>query len=582
VQLKNFTKYENYIFAAAIWLVIFLFIFPCFNLGFDLTDEGWQLAKAWGILHGDFENNADLIWGSSFLNGLWMLIINKPSLIWSRIAYLLFIPFFGIISYMILKEFFPRKNVFFSVITAFLLFNKTFLIYSTANYYYLPVFASLLSFLLLIRFHKSEKPFFRYIILSGVLAGICIHLKFTYILIIPVFLIYFIWFNDKSFKLKSALYFYSSLFITVMIGFIFLFFQGGAVDLVYEHGRLSIFDMFGYFFGTSEVNSSLNYSAKNLFGIYLKDLASVINLAFVPIILLASSSYFIKIYPKIKHLVTIIFGVILYFYIFQDISVSHLKIISTVLGIGTLLLFFKPENSKLRLPYYIFISIFALSFLGSGTGFYAGVFSLGFFGFTAFAIVTATDYGSDRINAKMLLPAFITTSIILQIFKSYSPYRDLPSEYLNTEFKSSELIGIYSFKERVEAVDEFLDFVNKENIRENKVIFVAMPMFYYLLDVNPVISETHDVILGFEQLKKEVAEANPDIIVVPVQSPRGQLWPLPQNAGHWTKDGFEKQTVHYYKFYNNYITENNFEKIFENAMFIVYRKSDLLREEQEQ
>jgi len=104
-------------------------------------------------------------------------------------------------------------------------------------------------------------------------------------------------------------------------------------------------------------------------------------------------------------------------------------------------------------------------------------------------------------------------------------------------------------------------------------------MFYYLLDIKPVISETHDVILGFEQLKKEVINAAPNIIVVPVQSPRGQLWPLPQNVDHWTKDGFERQTAHYYKFYNEYMTQNNFKRIFENKMFIAYRKSDLLREE---
>ncbi|MBU4486412.1 MAG: hypothetical protein KKD38_05740, partial [Candidatus Delongbacteria bacterium] len=147
------SKFKNYLYPFLLWNIIFFILSLTFNMGFDLTDEGWQLAKSWGILHGDLQNNSDLIWGSSFVNGLWIAVINKPLLLWSRFGYLLFLPFSGVIIYLILIEYFPKKYVFYSIIVAFLLFNKQFLIYPVINYYYLPVFASLLSFLCLIKYH---------------------------------------------------------------------------------------------------------------------------------------------------------------------------------------------------------------------------------------------------------------------------------------------------------------------------------------------------------------------------------------------------------------------------------------------
>jgi hypothetical protein len=446
-----------------IWGLLFIFLLPFYNLGFDLTDEGWQLAKAWGISHGDFKNNADLIWGSSFFNGLWLLIKNEPSLLWSRIAYLFFIPFFGTVIYSMLKEFYPQKYVFFSVVTAFLIFNKTLLIYSSVNYYYLPVFASLLSFLFLIKFHNSEKYSLSYIILSGFFAGVSILLKFTYILIIPVFLIYlFLFFEKKSSVSKSLIIYYGSLFSAVLAGFIILLFLGGAGDLVYEHNRLSIFSMFDYFLGGSTVNSSLNYSAQNLLGIYFKDTISVLNFALIPLLLLFLCSHFYTKNSKLRYLILLIFCTILYLYIYQIFSDSHLKMISAVLGIATYFLFvLKRTDSNFSLLFFIFISGFALSFLGSGTGFYGGVFSLGFMGFSAFTLSAAASIDSPKINSRIVLPIFFIIALITQFSKSYSPYRDLPSEYLNVEFKSPELNGIYSFKERVETVDEFLDFANR-------------------------------------------------------------------------------------------------------------------------
>ena len=556
-----------------------LIIYPDFNLGFDLTDQGWQLAKSWGMMHGDFRNNVDLIWGSSFINGLWLNAQSHPLILWSRIGFLILIPCIGVLIFLILKEFFHKNYSFISIIIAFLFVSKIFLIYFYVNYYYLPVASSLLSFLFLTKSFKQRNNNYFHQSLSGIFAGITIHLKFTYILIIPVLITYVFLFCTKEHRFRTSFFLFSSVFVALIAGFGVLLAAGGASTLIYEHGRLSIFDMFGYFFGLSDANSSLNYSYKNLLSIYFKDLITVVNYTMIPLLIFISTSYLSLKYSKMKILLSIAGGVSLYFFIFYSYPES-LKLIGSFLVIqAAMTIYFNNRSKETLFLNFIFISVFALSFLGSGTGFYGGLISLGFLGFVSMTIcTTSTGISSDKFNTKIMFSVLIIAGSIAQFTKEKTPYCDLPSSYLNTEFRSPELSGIYSFKERVDVVDEFMDFAKSEQIDHDRVIFVGMPMLYYLLDINPVISETHDVILGFEQLKKEVIEANPNVIVMPVQSPRGRLWPLPQNADYWTSDGFERQTAHYYEFYREYMSINNFKKEFENAMFAVYRKSELLRE----
>lgn len=566
-------KFENLFYPFIIWNFIFILISFTYNLGLDLTDEGWQLAKSWGFFHGNPIENSDLIWGSSFINGLWLLIKHDPSVLWSRIGFLFFIPFNGIIIYYILNEFHNKKTSFISTAVSFLFFYRFYLNYSVINYYYLPVFSILISFLFLIKFHKNtnSRPSVKYLIISAVFSGFAIHLKFTFILIVPFFIIYLYLFPNKN-RFRSMLLYYSGMFSAVILGFLILFILGGASELTTDSTRLSIMNMFKTVFAQGQVNSSLNYSFKHLMNLYFHDIYLIFKelpVIFSAVFICSLTAYR---FPRFKLFLTLFLGLFLSFVVlvFQD---NHLVSIEIVLSLALLIALFNKNSSRNpTILIFLMLSVCALSFIGSGLSLFASLISLGFYGIAAVTISELVGSRSDIVNFKTVYYSVIILVVATQVFKPYSPYRDLPSSYLNTMFKSTELEGIYSFKERVDVVDEFMDFAKTENIRSEKVIFVAMPMFYFLLDVNPVISETHDVILGFEQLKKEVILAEPDVIVMPLQSPRGQLWPLPQNADFWTRDGFERQTAHYYKFYKEYLEENNFKIIFENTMFVAYRK----------
>ncbi|NOR45877.1 MAG: hypothetical protein GQ534_09855 [Candidatus Delongbacteria bacterium] len=231
-------KHKNSIYPFLLWNIGFLFLSSTYNLGFDITDEGWQIAKSWGILHGNLNDNADLIWGSSFINGLWLSISGTPLLLWSRLGYLIFLPFIPVLNYLLFSKYFPKKTVFFITLISFLFFHRYFAIYSVMNYYYLPVVTSLISLWLLSLYHTGKDNSKYLLILSGIFAGISIHLKFTYVLILFFYAIYLYVFTDNQNKLKDAGYYYLSIFTTILAGFLLLFLINGASDLLYKHNRL--------------------------------------------------------------------------------------------------------------------------------------------------------------------------------------------------------------------------------------------------------------------------------------------------------------------------------------------------------
>lgn len=575
-------KGSKYFYSFLVWNIIFFLLSLNANIGFDITDEGWQLAKSWGLLSGDISNNSDLIWGSSFVSGLWLKIFGTPSLIWSRFGYILFIPFIGIVIYNILIKYLEPRKAFFGIIISFLIFYRNYLIFPSMNYYNLPLFLSLLSILFLIKNIKAvnkKERMITYLILSAVFAGVAVHLKFTFIIIIffpPVFFLI----SRETYNAKDYLVYYLTFFSSIILGFMLIHILGGSRDLVYDHNRLSVFDMFSTFFGSSETDATLNYSAGYLIDLYFGQFLFTLRETYLVLIIILPITYLSRKTNKFNYLFVCFLGLFMYLHFKHNYSMSYLKLMCIFFSMSIIIFYANRNDYKdTVLLHMIFLSVFVLSFAGSGTSFYGGFFSLGFWGYSAYVLTIIFSSNDSLFASKVIQYSLICFIMFLQVFNTYSPYRDLPASYLNTMFSSKELFGIYSFKERVDVVDELIDFSKKKITASDRIIFVTLPMFYYILDIKPIISETTETLLSFEQLKKEVINANPNIIVVPVQSPRGYLWPLPQNADHWTKDGFERQTAHYYKFYNEYMTQNNFERIFENKMFIVYRKSDMLREE---
>ncbi|MBN2788764.1 MAG: glycosyltransferase family 39 protein [Candidatus Delongbacteria bacterium] len=557
-------------FPFVLWNIIFFLLTFTFNIGFDLTDEGWQLSKSWWSIHGNTTGNFDLIWGSSFINGLWMSIPSRVSLIWSRFGFLLFFPFFSTVIYYILKRYYAGKYVFWGVVISFLFFYRNFLIYPYINYYYLPVFFVLLSILFLLNYEDNLK--LKHLILSGLFAGISIHMKFTFILILPVYGIYLTLFEvDNPNKKRSVIIYYSALLSALITGFIILTFAGS--DTFFDKdSRLSILTMFNTFFGSKKINSSLNYSFIHLTYVYSKDLGVMILHLIVPLILFISGAVLSKKYIFLKYFSWLLIGILLIVYKEQTDN-NFLLVVSIFFALDIILTALHgSKNREIFKLNYMFLYVFFVSFLGSGMSIYAALISGGLFGFSAFIITALLSVRPEKLDFRILVYSLIVFILVIQFKKEFVAYRDIESRYLNAMFKSPELSGIYSFKERVDVVDEFISNAKKIISKDDKVFIVGMPMFYYILNIEPVISEPYDLILGLDQLKEEIKEQDPSVIITPVQSPRGVYWPLERNISFSLKDKFEISTRKYHEFYGSYISENGLIKVFSNSMFQIYKK----------
>lgn len=569
----NFNSVKKYFFHISVFLSTIVMLFFVFNKGFDLTDEGWQLSKSWFFFKGGFAENSDLIWGSSFVGGLWLVLQDIPTLFWARLGFLIFFPLLPLTVFLILKQFYSEKTAFYSVIFSFLFFYRNFIVYYTLNYYWLPVFASLLSLLFLVKYDRSK--LLKHIFLSAFFAGISVHLKFTYITIIPLFALYLIFFAkqlSKKDKLKILGSYYSAFTLTIIAGFVLLFISGGISGLISENPRLSILSMFSAFFSGNKVNSRLDYSFSALSVKYMLELKTILLLSIAPLLLFVISGYFSRKRRMISYIsgASVCYLLILY----KDLTGHDYLLLISIFAALWLFVFLAERSPKrdLALLSAGFIYIFIISFAGSGMGFYAGLISTGLMGFSALAFCIILNSKSKLYAQSSVLIAVLGFVLYLQIATKSFYYREAESSLLNVPFSTPELSFIYSFKERVESVDLFFEAAALFITKEDKTFISGMPALYYLLDQKPLVSDTYETILPLSQVKSEIKTAKPDVFILPVQSPRGNYWPLEKNKDHRKRDKYEINSIPYYRFYYEYMAENGFMKVFENDMFAIFRR----------
>jgi hypothetical protein len=569
----NLNSGKKYFFPISVYLMTAIMLAFVFNKGFDLTDEGWQLSKSWFFFKGGFSENADLIWGSSFVCGLWLHLQEIPTLLWARLGFLITFPLLPLTVFLILKQFYSEKTAFFSVIFSFLFFFRNFIVYYTINYYWLPVLASLLSLLYFVKYDRSKS--LKHIILSAVFAGVSVHLKFTYLTVLPLFGLYLIFFANTVSKKDKANFFalyYAAMTITLAVGFVLLFFSGGADGLISENPRLSIAAMFSAFFSGNSVNSRLDYSFSSLSIKYLLEFKTVMIHTAVPLLLFSGSGYFFKSRRITSYFSGAVVCFLLIIYKIQ-IGHNHLLLISIFSALWAFSFFTeKPAKRDFMLLSAGFAYIFIISFTGSGMGLYAGLISTGLIGFSALVFCRILSSKPALFNPAPVLIAVLGFILYLQITNKSYYYRDAESGRLTVPFNTPELTGIYSFKERVSSVDGFFEAAAGLIAKEDKTFISGMPALYYLLDQRPFVSETYETILSLDQVKSEITEGEPNVFILPIQSPRGNFWPLERNKDLWQKDNYEVNSMGYYRFYYQYMADNKFSRLFQNDMFAIFKR----------
>ena len=112
----------------------------------------------------------------------------------------------------------------------------------------------------------------------------------------------------------------------------------------------------------------------------------------------------------------------------------------------------------------------------------------------------------------------------------------------------------------------------KKNINDSDTIicFNSIPMFYYLLNKDYFLADPWIIVTNFNSVKNSLenkANSNfyPDYIIFSKKSAKENNWPD-------TDIIIDKKDRNIYEYLIYYIKYNNYESIYENTTFILYKK----------
>ncbi len=565
IYRKNISAVYN---SKVLFSLIFLFFLYRIPQGFDLTDEGFVLTKSRFMFHGAFHLNIDMIWGSSFVNGLWLSILNVPSLIWERVGFTILVALNSLVVFKILKLFFTKKESF--LVVLFLTLFIPFGVGQTINYQNLPVLFILISFWFFLSGIKTENRF--KLIFSGFVIVTSAMLRFPLIVYLsfPVFYA----FSEYLILKKRLSEVFKNLFFTGIgiFGGLFFFFLVLHFTNSFEE---YINAVIGRFKNAETVDST--HTLSHLINVYLYDLRLIfqrIVAAFVSILIFAGINVLLK-RKALKILSSFILGFLLF--VFALKVPVYFNWIYTVLGFELaafiIFLFSTYDNFKKYFPISFFaLFLFFTAFVGSDIGFRMHLWSGAeiFFGSVFLLLLHSVviKFKIVKLDFRTIIFSFIVFLILLyiKIEPSYI-YRDQPRRHLTENFEFAALKGIKSTKRRVETTDSLLFFVSSE-IKNNETVFVAgtMPMLYFLMQKKPVLKDLwKQDSRDFEKYIKN--NLLPNYFIFPLKNPRNYYWP------ERTSRIPERDSINLV-YYKNFVYENNYETIFKNSMFEIYKQEN--------
>jgi len=219
----------------------------------------------------------------------------------------------------------------------------------------------------------------------------------------------------------------------------------------------------------------------------------------------------------------------------------------------------------------IFISIilFFFSFIGSNNGirtlFWSGALILPFGSFVLLLKGTGYSFQGRTYGFSLPVISFMLFMVIQLIsLKDDDVYRERPRKELTSKFNNAEMSGIRSNLQRVNATDSLIHFM-KETIKKDETLFIIgpAPIFYYLLDVNPLISGIWTCSPA-EFEKKNLNYSSIDYFLLPKKDPRENSWP---RSGIFPSLSSDISMTGYYL---KYLEDNLYVKLYENSVFILF------------
>jgi hypothetical protein len=598
MQLSNYKK--NII----VFLITLLFLLLFSPFGIDLTDEGKQMSIAWNIFHAKTIHSYNMHkFGSWFVNGLWLSIIGRPFLLWARLGGVILMTLMTLFSYMISKKYLNNNFTIFILVTSLMFIICENHPETKIDHSNLPTLFALISlflFLLYIRPEMDFKGSVLFNISASIFMFISILTRVPHILFLFFPVIFFLLskklFNTSWKKILHAiLTYYVPVFLIIIIGVIYLQIKNGnGITIINK-----IFnDMFGLLIKIEKVKElNLNvinkpYELKKisysffLLHKYIRDSIYIFSLMFFFLIGIIILNILYEKYQKrllknkyIEYSFYFIIGLFLFVFLFLKPWMWYMATYGFIFAF-LIIIFTKKINLKYEF-FYIFwgILFIYISFLGSNNGYRHSVPSGAIF--ILISIVGLLNYKrkNDLVSNNLLfLNKFTYIFFIVLLIFSFNKRifndnkRDVQPVFArDTMFKSKVLSGIFSSKDRVEAIDGILE-VSKNYINDENTLlcFNSIPMLYYLLDKDYFLNDPWLIPNNFNSIKSRLEnKANnniyPDYIIFGKKSAKEDNWPD-------TKVVIDDKDKVLYDYISMYIKTNNYKIIYENKAFLFYKK----------
>jgi hypothetical protein len=451
---------------------LFIFIFQYSQLwapfGVDVTDSGFMASKYWGMFHGCWFENIDLIWGSSFLGGLWESLLSEPRYLWLKTGYSLIFASIGYSTFRLLQTRF-RSSVSFIAVLVAVVFSRYQI--DIPNYNNISAFLGLSGVLQILQ-HEShattgESTGGTRLILAGFLLGISVFSRLPNILYVAFPVLFWgssvlLGMATKTESMKRGLFVY--------LGFGFALIAGAI--LLYTTNSLHEYIMVLF-------KPTSGHSIGYLIYHYYRDVKDLLFhlLVFLPFLL---ALYFIDIKNfRVRLKLPIYFAVLFaYFYFFRfmfnpfetrTFRLEKTTVLSVAfsLYIPFLLTTDKLGNNKENLSWFLSsLFVFIVAFVGSDVGIIAGIYSGGAVFLLAFTIAFASNLSYSGTFFRFL-PIVFGLFILLDNIDKRTYYRDIPHTD-RAVFQTEQLWGMVSNRARVDLVDAIWGYHREVDIPSEK------------------------------------------------------------------------------------------------------------------
>ena len=593
------------LFSAFVFSVTFFWS----QYGIDFGDDGLNSTVSWFFVNDGMRGASNRFYiGSTVLNGIWMNLHTPPLLLWNRLGVVLMIT----IEFLLVYKMFRKYNgaiVFLGILTAWLsLLGLRGTAEMALNYSSMPAFLStiFIYFLYLadlyfqqefendaikcFRFSKSNILTF----LTGLLSVMIVLSRLPMF----VFVIFtFLYFGYMAFKARN---------VKIFLGKMTWFVLGIAVMMIL------LFIISQFVDGMAEIGMTLLQSARDMIFRAEKVTAGpaasfagagkVTYLQFL--ILLYTKGAAIIIVASLLWLCVWIFGGKVLLSIKKKFNLGdkiEKVLLCVIFTLGMLLVFGKILATTWYYFFYGFIlSVYILLIVRR-----SACNNLFFFLYWAFVWAVCSMLGSNTGVKQMIMGAFLLCPAIMAaiqnevknegvifqrresaliiaamvgflVLSCYSKIydvnlRDVDKFHCNAEINDPFFAGIKTGELRAKEIDKVMKILRSEMKESDTFLcFNSIPMFYYALNKRFMLSDPWIVQMGTADVKNQLdtlraRNQSPDYVLFSIYSGRDSDW---SKSKVKCSTGEEEK----YNIITNFVTHPEYETIFKDDYFLIYRK----------